>query len=119
MHLRINMGFKTKKVCFNSILYEIPVSRHDEQKHRTGNLVDPRRDEIHFTEKVSKWPVAHHGGYHQERDPNQEAFIRNCQIHNVEIGDRLHFGESNHDVNHQSVPCQADEADNAVEDLHK
>lgn len=54
-------------------------------------------------------------GHYQKRYANEIAFVRNGQIQNVHVGDRLHFGEAEHHINDQCITEQADNAHDRIQ----
>lgn len=54
-------------------------------------------------------------GHYQKRYADEIAFVRNGQIQNVHVGDRLHFRETQHHINDQRVAEQADDAHDRIQ----
>jgi len=42
----------------------LPISRHDEQKHRAGDLIDAGKSKIYFAQNAPKRPISHNGCSH-------------------------------------------------------
>jgi len=57
----------------------------------------------YLTHDSTKGPETKTGGDHEEGDADEEEFVCHCQIKDVQIGDRLHFGVAQYNVDHQGV----------------
>jgi len=83
---------------------DIAIGTHDGEEDRAGELVDAGCRHVGLTHDVPKWPrlPAHSG--EQERDTDQEAFVRHGQVHDVQVRDGLHLREANYHVDDEGVP---------------
>ena len=82
---------------------DVAIGTHDSEEDRAGELVDAGCRHVGLTHDTTKWPrlPAHSGD--QERDTDQEAFVRHCQVHDVQVGDCLHLREANYDVDDEGI----------------
>lgn len=95
----------------------VPVRAHDHQEYAAGELVHAGRGHVHLAHDVAERPELHGHGDDQERYADQEALVRDRQVHDVHVGHRLHLGEPDHHVDHQRVAHQPDDAHDRVQDL--
>lgn len=95
----------------------VPVRAHDHQEYAAGELVHAGRGHVHLAHDVAERPELHGHGDDQERYADQEALVRDRQVHDVHVGHRLHLGEPDHHVDHQRVAHQPDDAHDYVQDL--
>lgn len=73
--------------------------------------------ETNLAHDVAERPIAETHCGHDERDADEEAFVGHGQIENVQIGDRLHFGVTQYDVDDERVAHQSDDKDGSVQAL--
>ena len=71
----------------------------------------------HLAHDVAERPVAQTHSCHNERDAYEETLVGDGQVQNVQIGDCLHFGVAEDDVDDERVAEQADDEDGAVQAL--
>lgn len=95
----------------------VPIRAHDEKKNGTGVLVEAGQDEVSLAHNVAENPSFFDHGDYEERDADQEAFVRDRQVYDVHVRDRLHFGVADHDVDDEGVAHKAHDADDGEEYL--
>lgn len=89
----------------------VPIRTHYAQEYGTGKLVNPGGYHVRFTHEATKRPGPERHGCNQERYADEKAFICDGKVHDVHVGDRLHFGIAKDYVDDQGVAQQADHAD--------
>jgi hypothetical protein len=94
---------------------DVTVGAHDEQEDGRGKLCDRRTDHVGLAHPGAEGPFAQVHRGDQKRNADQKALISKRQIQNVHIGDCLHFGEPQHNVDDQCVAKQANYADYHVQ----
>lgn len=95
----------------------VAIGAHDEQKDATGELIDARGGHVHFAHNFAEYPTAQTDGRHQKRYSHQKALVRDRQIYDVHVRNRLHLRETQNNVDDQSVAEKSDHANDGVEDL--
>lgn len=80
-------------------------------------MVDARRRHVHFAADNSETPAFHIGGDHEEGNADQEELVGNSQVHDVHVGDGLHLGIAQHDVDDEGIAGEAHQAHHAIQKL--
>lgn len=95
----------------------VTIRAHNKQKNRTRKLIDTRQNQIRFAHDRTEDPRLFDHRNDQKWYTDQETFVGNCEIHNVHVGDGLHFRETYHDVDDERVAEKTDQTDEGEEDL--
>lgn len=81
----------------------VTVGRHDGQEYGTGELIDTGRGHVDLTHEISEWPIGDGHCDHKERNTDEKALVGDGQVHDVHVGDGLHFAEAENNVDDQRV----------------
>lgn len=85
----------------------VAISTHDGQKQAASELIDARGGHIDLAHHSSERPrVEYHRGQ-QEWQTKQVHLIRECQVENIHVGNRLHLGEAEDHVDDQCVSAES------------
>ena len=95
----------------------VSVGAHHREEDGAGELVDRGRREVDLAHGLAKDPVRVHTCDDEDGDADEEALVGKSQVEDVEVGDRLHLGVAEDDVDDEGVAAEAHHADQCVEDL--
>jgi hypothetical protein len=85
---------------------DVSVGAHDAQEDGACELVDAGGDHVSLAGGIAEDPLFVDHGYEEEGDADEEALVGYGQVHYVHVGNGLHFGETDHYVDYQSVTNQ-------------
>ncbi|EPQ04992.1 hypothetical protein D623_10030274 [Myotis brandtii] len=95
---------------------QVPVDAHDRQAEDAGELIDAIHSHDHPADGLAKGPVDQSHLHGQEGQTQHEELIRDGQVEDVNVGDGLHLGIAEDDVNDQRVATQANDADHEIDE---
>lgn len=93
---------------------QVPVNAHDGQAENAGELIDAIHSHDHPADGLAKGPVDQSHLHGQEGQAQHEELIGNGQVEDVDVGDCLHLGVAEDDINDKRVAAQANDADHKI-----
>ena len=95
---------------------QVAVDAHDRQAEDAGELIDAIHGHDHPADGLAEGPVDQSHLHGQEGQTEHEEFVCDGQVEDVDVGDGLHLGIAEDDVNDQRVATQPNDADHEVDE---
>ena len=90
---------------------QVTIHGHDREAEDRRELVQGVSSHDNTTEEGTKWPVGEYILCGEEREPDDVELIGHSQVQDVDVGDGLHFGITQHHIDGQSVADQTHQED--------
>lgn len=95
---------------------QVSIDTHDRQAENAGELIDAIHSHDHPANGLAKGPVDQSHLHGQEGQTQHEELVRDGQVEDVNVGDGLHLGIAEDDINDQRVATQSNDADHKVDE---
>lgn len=93
---------------------QVSIDAHDRQAENAGELIDAIHSHDHPADGLAKGPVDQSHLHGQEGQTQHKELIRDGQVEDVNVGDGLHLGIAEDDVNDECIATQSDDADHKI-----
>lgn len=90
---------------------QVAIDGHDSQTENRRELVHRVCSHDQAAQEGTKGPVGEHVLCGEERKPDDVELIGHSQVQDVDVGDCLHFGITQHNIDGQSVASQTNYED--------
>jgi hypothetical protein len=95
----------------------VNLSRQNRRGNSIGHKISWALKLSHLAHDVAKWPISQAHCRHNKWNADEKTFVCHRQIQNVQIGDCLHFGVAEDDVDDESVAHETYDKDSAIQTL--